>query len=218
MRDMSTEDKIRSLAQRSIEGINGNPIEQRIPIPIDRNGIPDGFPIDEIFGLMEYFQDKPVYVIELPICNVPHPQPRRRLVDPDLRNTPAHCTVSIEEGRVVNSFHELTEEFNRLIDEDKEIFIYIFGLSTVIYNPFDFTPERRVFIRYTTIDKSYWTTPIEGYVEPTIPRPAYMSQDGLRYQMGGQLQANPMTTNESFERLDDDDIVIKKSRNNLKFE
>jgi hypothetical protein len=217
---MSLEDKKRSLTQRSLEGIRQSPTADN---RLDENGLPWGFPLEEIFGLMEYFDGQPVYSVDMPILRIPHPEPRRRLVDPDLRDTPIEQVINIGESRLVTSFHDLTETFNRLIEEGKEIFIYIFSLTATMYDPFNFAPERRVLVRYTTIDKSVWTTPIEGYVEPMrtpIEENHHQSfanpygRDGW----GAVMRPNPRTTEESFESpLEEEDIVIKKSRNNLNF-
>jgi hypothetical protein len=198
VRNKSLEDKKREVLQRTLDGCQQN--RDILGVRYDEAGLPLGFPMDEVIGLFDYFEDKPFYTMDLPVENIPHPEPNRRLVDPELEGTPSHIPVQTRH-EMIGSFYTLTEHFNRLIDDGFEIFIYVLTPSPLVYNPYDFTPAHRWGIRYAVIDTSRW-------YNPTAPRDREAPE-----MVREPLPQNPLTP----ETLEINDIVIKKSLGRIRF-
>ena len=72
--------------------------------------------LEELVAFMQYFDDKKLYIIDQPIFIASHPDGARRLVDPNLINTPSNITLHVNQQNFNNSY-ELVETFNQLIDE-----------------------------------------------------------------------------------------------------
>lgn len=197
MRNKSLEDKKREVLQRTLEGCQNNTLGVRGD---PETGLPLNFPMGEVIGLFDYFQDQPVYTMDMPITNIPHPEPNRRLVDPELEGTPSHLVVNTRHV-MINSFYTLTQHFSELIENGFEIFIYVLTPSPLVYNPHDFTPEQRWGIRYAVIDTNRWYQ-----VDPIYRTPPIMEHEST---FGGI----PLIPQESYKKSD---IVISKSRTKFK--
>lgn len=124
------------------------------------NQITEG--VTHLIEFMKYFEDKPIYVMDLPILLIPHPEGTRHMVDPRLRGTPTNKSISVE-TRTFDDIYTLVERFNEHLEQNKEIFIYTITPLT-LFTPTTFEPNFRFSVRYTTIDMDYWYTPVEEYV------------------------------------------------------
>jgi hypothetical protein len=198
VRNKSLEDKKREVLQKTLEGFEQSREMMGLRYDPETN-LPYGFPMEEVIGLFDYFEDKPLYTMDLPVANIPHPEPRRRLVDPELEGTPSHLPVTTRHD-LINSFYQLTEHFDRLIEEGFEIFIYLLTPAPMTYDPVNFVPQHRWGIRYAVIHMDRWTNIHAEYREP-------MSME-MRFP-----QPNPLTPEQSYENKD---IVISKSRTKYK--
>lgn len=148
------EEKISKLIDRSFAGIKSN-IENGIQVNQDTYQRQ----LEELIAFLQYFQDRKIYIVDLPIILVQHPDGARRLVDPNLRGTPSNITINTSSQSFDNSY-ELVEEFDQILNQEKEIFLYSLDYVT-IYNPNTFEPTYRIVTRYATVDFNYWYTPIE---------------------------------------------------------
>jgi hypothetical protein len=150
------EEKINKLIDRSFVGTRQS-VENGVQVNQDTLQRQ----IDELVALIQYFQDRKLYVLDLPITLIPNPHGARRLVDPNLRGVPSNKTVHVMSRNFRNSY-ELVEEINNLLDQEKEVFLYSLDFLTV-YDPQNFDPNYRILVRYVDIDLSYWDTPISTY-------------------------------------------------------
>lgn len=150
------EEKINKLIDRSFVGTRQS-VENGVQVNQDTLQRQ----IDELVALIQYFQDRKLYVLDLPITLIPNPYGARRLVDPNLRDVPSNKTVHVMSRNFRNSY-ELVEEINNLLDQEKEVFLYSLDFLTV-YDPQNFDPNYRILVRYVDIDLSYWDTPISTY-------------------------------------------------------
>ena len=148
------EQKVEKLIDRSLTGVRNN-IENGIPV----NQETTHKIMEESVAFMQYFRDKKLYIIDTPVCIVQHPEASRRMVDPNLRDTPFNKTVYVENLNF-ESIYDLVENFNGLLDNEKEIFLYSLDYHT-FYDYRTFEPHHRVSVRFAVIDISYWYTPIE---------------------------------------------------------
>lgn len=117
---------------------------------------------EEVIAIMEYFQNMKLYVLDLPANIVPHPENRRRLIDPELANTPASKTLVVNTERFEN-LYQLTERFNQLLGQNNEIFIYSIE-SVQVFDPMNFEPIYKPIVRFAYINLDYWYNP--NYVQP----------------------------------------------------
>jgi hypothetical protein len=116
---------------------------------------------EQIIGLLEHFENEKVYVLDLPANLIPHPEARRRMVDPELANTPVNKTTIVNTQNF-NTFYDLAIKIREDLDNNKEVFIYT--IDTVrIFDPVNFNPNFRYIVRSSTIDMEYWYNP--EYVE-----------------------------------------------------
>jgi hypothetical protein len=131
---------------------------------------------EQIIGLLEYLENEKVYVLDLPGNIIPHPEARRRMVDPELANTPTTKTLVVGTQNF-NTFYDLVIKIMEDLSSNKEVFIYT--IDTVrIFNPINFEPDYRYIVRYSTIDMDYWYNP--QYVEQ-INNPIQPEQYFERY-------------------------------------
>jgi hypothetical protein len=164
-RNLTLQEKKEKLLSNSFHTLNQNITSGNQQISRDRY---EGFR-EDITALMEYFEHHRVYVVDLPANIIPHPENRRRRVDPELANTPTTKTLVVNSWRFDN-LYLLTEKFNQLLDENKEIFVYV--IETVqFYDPMNFEPTYRYMVRFGTIDLDYWYNPEyrEEINEPVQP-------------------------------------------------
>jgi hypothetical protein len=164
-RNLTLQEKKEKLLSNSFHTLNQNITSGNQQISRDRY---EGFR-EDITALMEYFEHHRVYVVDLPANIIPHPENRRRRVDPELANTPTTKTLVVNSWRFDN-LYLLTEKFNQLLDENKEIFVY--AIETVqFYDPMNFEPTYRYMVRFGTIDLDYWYNPEyrEEINEPVQP-------------------------------------------------
>ncbi len=163
-RNLTLQEKIEKLVSNSFLILDQNITNGLEQITRDRY---DSFR-EEIIALMEYFEHHKVYVVDLPIYIIPHPENRRRRVDPELANTPETKTLAVNTWRFDN-LYQLTEKFNQLLDENKEIFVHT--IQTVqVFNPMNFEPTYKYMVRFGTIDLDYWFNPeYEEINEPVQP-------------------------------------------------
>jgi hypothetical protein len=112
---------------------------------------------EQIIGLLEYLENEKVYVLDLPGNIIPHPEARRRMVDPELANTPATKTLVVGTQNF-NTFYDLVIKIMEDLSSNKEVFIYT--IDTVrVFNPINFDHDYRYIVRYSTIDMDYWYNP-----------------------------------------------------------
>jgi hypothetical protein len=164
-RNLTLQEKKEKLLSNSFHTLNQNITSGNQQISRDRY---EGFR-EDITALTEYFEHHRVYVVDLPDNIIPHPENRRRRVDPELANTPTTKTLVVNSWRFDN-LYLLTEKFNQLLDENKEIFVY--AIETVqFYDPMNFEPTYRYMVRFGTIDLDYWYNPEyrEEINEPVQP-------------------------------------------------
>jgi hypothetical protein len=109
---------------------------------------------EQILALIEYFVDKKVYVVDSPINTIPHPETRRRLVDPLLNGTPANKTIPMISAGF-DSFYDLTNKITEHLENNEEVFIYVIQV-VIQYSPMNFEPIMKPIIRYCTINTDYW--------------------------------------------------------------
>jgi len=115
---------------------------------------------EKLLGLMEFFENEKVYVMDLPMGIIPHPEARRRMVDPELINTPVSKSLSvIAEGFI--DFYGLTQKITELLTQGREVFIYTIEIVRQ-FNPTSFEPTFRPIIRYNSIEMDYWYTQINN--------------------------------------------------------
>lgn len=115
--------------------------------------------LEEVTALIRYFDGKKLYIIDRPIQEIPHPSGPMRLVDPVLRNTPSNRIINTHTQNF-NDVYSVVEEFNNLLNEGNEIFLYSIEQSA-IYDPLNFEPTYRYSVRYGYIDFEYWFRPLE---------------------------------------------------------
>lgn len=156
------EQKIYKLIDRSFVGTRQN-IEHGVQVSQDTAQRQ----LEEVIALMQYFQDKKLYIMDLPIALIHSPHGARRLVDPNLRGTPSNKTIQADPHRFNNSY-DLVEGLNNLLNQEKEVFLYSLDFISV-FNPHDFIPEYRIMARFCDIDLSYWDTPIYNSDDIYIP-------------------------------------------------
>jgi hypothetical protein len=155
VRNDSLETKVRKIIDRSFTLLRNN--LQNGYININRDTITKQ--LEEVAALIRYFDNKKLYVLDTPVQAIPHPSGAMRLVDPVLRNTPASRVINAATQNF-NDAYSVVEEFNNLLDEGNEIFIYSLEQVT-IYNPTNFEPTYRYSVRYGYIGYQYWFTPME---------------------------------------------------------
>lgn len=178
------EQKVEKLIDRSFTGVRTN-IENGIQV----NEETFQRQLEELVAFMQYFRDKKLYIIDLPVCNVLHPDGARRLVDPNLRNVPSNITLNVNSHNF-NDSYELVETFSQLLNEEKEIFLYSLDYVT-IYNPTNFEPTYRILARYASVDFNYWYTPIE---EPVNGNNLYIPNNDFNFELGDEnLSKNEST-------------------------
>ena len=156
------EEKIYKLIDKSFVGTRQN-IENGVQLGQDTLQRQ----LEEVIALIQYFQDKKLYIMDFPIALIPSPHGARRLVDPNLRGTPSNKTVQANTHRF-NNCYDLVEGLNNLLNQEKEVFLYSLDFISV-YNPNDFIQEYRIMARYVDIDLSYWDTPIYNSDDIYIP-------------------------------------------------
>jgi hypothetical protein len=164
-RNLSLQEKTEKLLSNSFHTLNENIRNGNEQISRDRY---EGFR-EEIIALMEYFENQRVYVVDLPANIIPHPENRRRRVDPELANTPTTKTLLVETCRF-DSLYQLTDRFNDFLEQGKEIFVY--SIETIqFFDPMNFEPNYRYMVRSATIDLDYWYNPqyMEQVNEPIQP-------------------------------------------------
>jgi hypothetical protein len=178
------EQKVEKLIDRSFIGVRTN-IENGAQV----NQETFQRRLEELVAFMQYFRDKKLYIIDLPVCNVLHPDGARRLVDPNLRNVPSNITLNVE-SYSFNDSYELVETFSQLLGEEKEIFLYSLEYVT-IYNPTNFEPTYRIVARYASVDFGYWYTPIEEHVNGNN---LYIPNNDFNFELGDEnLSKNEIT-------------------------
>ncbi len=163
-RNLSTQEKIAKLVSNSFHNIDNN-IRQGEQISRESY---DQFR-EQIIALMEYFDGQKVYIVDLPANLIPHPEIRRRMVDPVLANTPINKTLLVNSQNFHN-FYNLTQQITELLEMGREVFIYTIDIVRT-FNPMDFESIFRPIIRYNSIDLDYWYNPqyIEQVNEPIQP-------------------------------------------------
>ena len=124
---------------------------------------------EQLVALMEYFDGQKVYILDLPANLIPHPEIRRRMVDPELANTPVNKTLLVN-SQAFNNFYQLTEKISELLEMGREVFIYTIDIVRT-YDPMNFDPTFRPIIRYNSIELDYWYNPqyVEQANEPIQP-------------------------------------------------
>lgn len=112
---------------------------------------------NSVTALMEFLEEKPLYVINSSHSFVDHPKGSLVLVDPSLINCPENKFVSCSsEG--FDSFYDITTKFNEIFDQNKEIFLYSIEQIRLI-DPQSITPTHRYVVSYDTVDLEYWYSP-----------------------------------------------------------
>lgn len=157
-RNLSTQEKIAKLVSNSFHNIDNN-IRQGEQITRENY---ENFR-EQLVALMEYFDGQKVYVLDLPANIIPHPEARRRTVDPVLANTPINKTLTVIPQNFHN-FYNLTQQITELLEMGREVFIYTIDIVRT-YNPMNFDTTFRPIIRYNSIELDYWYNP--QYV-PTV--------------------------------------------------
>ena len=157
-RNLSTQEKIAKLVSNSFHNIDNN-IRQGEQITRENY---ENFR-EQLVALMEYFDGQKVYVLDLPANIIPHPEARRRTVDPVLANTPINKTLTVIPQNFHN-FYNLTQQITELLEMGREVFIYTIDIVRT-YNPMNFDATFRPIIRYNSIELDYWYNP--QYV-PTV--------------------------------------------------
>lgn len=163
-RNSTTQEKVSKLVSNSFHNIDNN---IRNGEQITRESY-DQFR-EQIIALMEYFDGQKVYILDMPVSLIPHPEVRRRMVDPELANTPINKTLLVN-SQAFNNFYQLTEKISELLEQGREVFIYAIDIVRA-FNPMDFEPTFRPIIRYNSINLDYWYNPqyIEQVNEPIQP-------------------------------------------------
>lgn len=161
-RDATLQEKIAKLVSNSFHNIDNN---IRHGEQISRESY-EQFR-EQIIALLEYFDGQKVYIVDFPTNLIPHPEIRRRMVDPELADTPINKTLVLNlQG--FNNFYQVTEKISELLEQGREVFIYTIDIVRV-FNPMDFEPTFRPIIRYGSIDLDYWYNP--QYVEQQVIEP-----------------------------------------------
>jgi len=151
-RNLTLQEKIAKLTTNSFHNIDNN-IRQGEQITRENYEILR----EQIIGLLEHFENEKVYVLDLPGNIIPHPEARRRMVDPELANTPRDKTMVVGTQNF-NTFYDLVIKIMEDLGSNKEVFIYT--IDTVrVFNPINFDPDYRYIVRYSTIDMNYWYNP-----------------------------------------------------------
>jgi hypothetical protein len=151
-RNLTLQEKIAKLTTNSFHNIDNN-IRQGEQITRENYEILR----EQIIGLLEHFENEKVYVLDLPGNIIPHPEARRRMVDPELANTPRDRTMVVGTQNF-NTFYDLAIKIMEDLGSNKEVFIYT--IDTVrVFNPINFDPDYRYIVRYSTIDMNYWYNP-----------------------------------------------------------
>lgn len=163
-RDATLQEKIAKLVSNSFHNIDNN-IRQGEQISRESY---EQFR-EQIIALLEYFDGQKVYIVDLPANLIPHPEIRRRMVDPELADTPINKTLLVN-SQSFNNFYQLTEKISELLEQGREVFIYTIDIVRV-FNPMNFEPVFRPIIRYNSIELDYWYNPqyIEQVNEPIQP-------------------------------------------------
>lgn len=163
-RDATLQEKIAKLVSNSFHNIDNNIIHGE---QISRESY-EQFR-EQIIALLEYFDGQKVYIVDLPANLIPHPEVRRRMVDPELANTPINKTLLVN-LQAFNNFYQVTEKISELLEQGREVFIYTIDIVRA-YNPMDFEPTFRPIIRYNSINLDYWYNPqyTEQVNEPIQP-------------------------------------------------
>lgn len=151
-RNLSTQEKIAKLVSNSFHNIDNN-IRQGEQITRENY---ENFR-EQLVALMEYFDGQKVYVLDLPANIIPHPEARRRTVDPVLANTPINKTLTVIPQNFHN-FYNLTQQIIELLEMGREVFIYTIDIVRT-YNPMNFDATFRPIIRYNSIELDYWYNP-----------------------------------------------------------
>lgn len=163
-RDLTLQEKIAKLLSNSFHTIDNN---IRNGEQFSRENY-ENFR-EQLIGLMEYFDGQKVYIVDLPVNLIPHPETRRRMVDPELANTPINKTLLVN-SQSFNSFYQLTEKISELLEQGREIFIYTIDIVRT-FDPINFDATFRPIIRYNSIELDYWYNPqyVEQVEEPGQP-------------------------------------------------
>jgi hypothetical protein len=163
-RNLSTQEKISKLVSNSFHTIDNN-IRQGEQFSRENY---DNFR-EQLVALMEYFDGQKVYIVDLPTNLIPHPENRRRMVDPELANTPINKALLVN-AQAFNNFYQLTEKISELLEQGREVFIYTIDIVRT-YNPMNFDATFRHIIRYNSIELDYWYNPehvptVQPEIEP----------------------------------------------------
>jgi hypothetical protein len=163
-RDLTLQEKIAKLVSNSFHTIDNN-IRQGEQFSRENY---DNFR-EQLVALMEYFDGQKVYIVDLPANLISHPETRRRMVDPELVNTPVNKTLLVN-SRAFNNFYQLTEKISELLEQGREVFIYTIDIVRT-YNPMNFDATFRPIVRYNSIELDYWYNPqyVEQINEPIQP-------------------------------------------------
>jgi len=163
-RGLSTQEKISKLVSNSFHNIDNN---IRNGEQFSRENY-ENFR-EQLVALMEYFDGQKVYVLDLPANIIPHPEARRRTVDPELANTPINKTLLVS-AQNFHDFYQLTQNISELLEQGKEVFLYTIDIVRT-FDPMNFEPTFRPILRYGSIDLDYWYNPqyVEQVGEPIQP-------------------------------------------------
>lgn len=163
-RDLTLQEKIAKLVTNSFHTIDNN---IRNGEQFSRENY-ENFR-EQLVALMEYFDGQKVYIVDLPANLIPHPEIRRRMVDPELANTPVNKTLLVN-SQAFNNFYQLTEKISELLEQGREVFIYTIDIVRT-FDPINFDPTFRPIIRYNSIELDYWYNPqyVEQVNEPIQP-------------------------------------------------
>ena len=110
-RDLTLQEKIAKLVSNSFHTIDNN---IRLGEQFSRENY-DNFR-EQLVALMEYFDGQKVYIVDLPANLIPHPENRRRMVDPELVNTPTNKALLVN-SQAFRSFYQLTEKISELLEQ-----------------------------------------------------------------------------------------------------
>jgi hypothetical protein len=158
-RDATLQEKIAKLVSNSFHNIDNN-IRQGEQISRESY---EQFR-EQIIALLEYFDGQKVYIVDLPANLIPHPEIRRRMVDPELVDTPINKTLLVN-SQAFNNFYQITEKISELLEQGREVFIYTIDIVRA-FDPMNFNPTFRPIIRYNSIELDYWYNP--QYVENNL--------------------------------------------------
>ena len=163
-RDLTLQEKIAKLVSNSFHTIDNN-IRQGEQFSRENY---ENFR-EQLVALMEYFDGQKVYIVDLPANLIPHPENRRRMVDPELANTPINKALLVN-SQAFRSFYQLTEKISELLEQGREVFIYTIDIVRT-YDPMNFDATFRPIIRYNSIELDYWYNSqyVEQVNEPIQP-------------------------------------------------